>query len=43
MGSSNAPLDLTLRDLERSCQGHSDFEGLYLLKGADLDHMLPLI
>ncbi len=32
MVSLTAPLNLTLSDLERSIQGHPDFEALYLAK-----------
>ena len=45
MGSPLAQLHLTLVTLEGQCQGHSDFEGLYLVnmvKEAELGHALLL-
>ncbi len=36
------PLHLTLMTLKGQCQGNSDFEGLYLVKRAELGHMLLL-
>ncbi len=32
MGRPSVPLDLTLNDLDRSIEGHSHFEALYLVK-----------